>query len=287
MAIKIGNMDELLKFRNPKWKTSITKLEPNRIITRGYPQEDLIGNLSFSEMVYLLIKGNKPSKSESKMLESVLVSFCDHGITPPSTQVARLMASTGSPLNTCVSGGIMAFGKHHAGALEQCMKLLQESVENSLNRNSMEESDEATIESPKNIKIKSSNDIDDMAEQIVDKYLGANLKIPGYGHRYHKEDPRAPKLIKIARKFGFCGVHTQLALSIQKILIERKNILLNVDGANASILSDMGFDWEIGTGIFIIGRLPALISHVQEEKNEEPPFRKIIEASEIYYDSVK
>lgn len=278
MAIKIGNIDELLKFRNPKWKTSITKLEPNRIITRGYSQEDLIGNLSFTEMVYLLINGTKPSDNESKMLEAVLVSFCDHGITPPSTQVARLMASTGSPLNTCISGGIMAFGKHHAGALEQCMKLLQETVHD-VNGKSVLESAETTM--------KSSKDINDLAHQIVESHLEKNLKIPGYGHRYHKEDPRAPKLIKLAQKYGFYGVHTRLALSIQKILSERKNILLNVDGANAGILSDMGFNWEIGTGIFIIGRLPGLISHVQEERNEEPPFRKIIEGDEINYDCVR
>ncbi|HTX60786.1 MAG TPA: citryl-CoA lyase, partial [Methanobacterium sp.] len=93
MAIRIENIDELLKFSNPKWKTSITKLGPNKIVTRGYSQEDMIENISFSEMVFLLISARKPSRSEARMLEAVLVSFCDHGITPPSTQVARLMAS--------------------------------------------------------------------------------------------------------------------------------------------------------------------------------------------------
>jgi citrate synthase len=276
MAIRMENIDELLKFRNPKWKTSITKLEPNQIVTRGYAQEDLIGDISFPDMVYLLLNGNKPSKNESKMLEAVLVSFCDHGITPPSTQVARLMASTGSPLNTCVSGGIMAFGKHHAGALEQCMKLLQETVQKGVNPEMVTK---PVIESPK--------DINNLAYQIVERYGEKNRKIPGYGHRYHKKDPRAPKLMKIAKHHGFFGIHTQLALTLEKNLYERKNILLNVDGANAAILSDMGFDWKIGTGIFMIGRLPALISHVNEEKTQETPFRKIIEADEIYYDGVE
>jgi len=274
MAINIENIDELLKFKNPKWKTSITKLEPNKIITRGFPQEELIGNLSFTEMVYLLINGSKPSKTESKMLEAILVSFCDHGTTPPSTQVARLMASTGSSLNTCVSGGMMAFGKYHAGALEQCMKLLQEAVRDNLNN-----SDSKDIEP--------SMEIEDLAFQLVENYLQNNRRIPGYGHRYHKQDPRAPKLIKVAKKYGFYGAHTQLALAIEKNLYERKNILLNVDGANGGILSDMGFNWRIGTGIFMIGRLPALISHVHEEKTQETPFRKIIEAREIYYNGIE
>jgi len=111
-------MKNIFKPSSLKWRTSITKVEPNRLTTRGYLQEDLIGNISFSEMVYLLIKGNMPSKNEAKMMEAVLVSFCDHGITPPSTQSARLMASAGSPIHACMAGGLLAFGKNHAGAIE-------------------------------------------------------------------------------------------------------------------------------------------------------------------------
>lgn len=278
MAIGRQNIDELFKYINPKWKTSITKVEPNQIITRGYPQQDLIGNLSFPEMVYLLMHGNKPSEKESKMLEAVLVSFCDHGTTPPSTQVARLMASTGSPLNTCVSGGLMAFGKHHAGALEQSMKLLQETVKNGVGKDGYETVTGA-IESRKDIKI--------YAHQLVEEYLKNGNKIPGFGHRYHDKDPRAPRLLELAKEYGIYGVHTQLAIALQDILFEIKKIHLNIDGANAGILSDMGFSWQVGAGLFMIGRLPALISHVNEEQDQESPFRKFIEPDETCYHGVE
>lgn len=278
MAIGRKGIEELLKYKNPQWKTSITKVEPNRIITRGYSIEDLIGNLSFPEMVYMLMQGTKPSDNESKMLEAVLVSFCDHGTTPPSTQVSRLMASTGSPLNTCVSGGLMAFGKHHAGALGRCMKLLQETVKNGVEGTSTGETT-GGIESRKDVKI--------LAYEVVEEFIEKNEKIPGFGHRYHDEDPRAPRLMELAKEYGVYGVHTQLAIAIQKILFESKSILLNVDGANSGILSDMGFNWQVGTGLFMIGRLPGLISHVYEEQNQEIPFRKFIEADEICYDGVE
>ncbi|HEX3013027.1 MAG TPA: citrate/2-methylcitrate synthase, partial [Methanobacterium sp.] len=121
-------LKDIFKPRTLKWRTSITKVEPNNLITRGYLQEDLIGNISFSEMIHLLIKGNLPSKNEAKMLGAVLVSFCDHGVTPPSTQAARIMASTGSPLHACIAGGLLAFGKNHAGAIEHAMKTLQEGI---------------------------------------------------------------------------------------------------------------------------------------------------------------
>lgn len=258
MAINTENLDEMLKFRNPKWKTSITKVEPNRIITRGYPQEDLIGHLSFPEMVYLLLNGNKPSENESKMLEAVLVSFCDHGVTPPSTQAARLMASSGSSLKACVAGGLLAFGGHHAGALEKTMKVLQELIQ------------------------ASDGNVSEISEKFVNKFLNRGTKIPGFGHRYHSADPRAPKLIEMARKYGFFGLHTEMVLKIENLLFERMGIKMNIDGANAGILSDMGFDWRIGTGIFMIGRLPGIIAHVNEEITKEPPFRKIIELDDIF-----
>ena len=64
----------------------------------------------------------------ARMLEAVLVSFCDHGVTPPSTQAARMIASAGSPVHACIAGGLLAFGKNHAGAIERSMKLFQETV---------------------------------------------------------------------------------------------------------------------------------------------------------------
>ena len=272
MAIGRETVENLLKISKPRWKTSITKVEPNRIITRGYPQEDLIGNITFPEMVYLLIKGELPHQDQAKMLEAVLVSFCDHGVTPPSTQVARIMASTGAPMNSCVSGGISSFGKHHAGALEQCMHLIQKLV-----REGIENSGPPS----------SRNDLKTLAIMTVEHFLDKRKKIPGFGHRFHDEDPRPGKLVKTAKKYGCFGFHTELAVSIENLLLEMKGIRMNIDGANAGILSDMGFDWRCGTGIFMIGRVPALVSHIHEEKCVETPFRKFVEFGDIYYDGLE
>jgi len=269
MAIGRETVENMLKLTNPKWKTSITRVEPNKLVTRGYLQEDLIGNISFPEMAYLLIKGELPSENDSKMFEAVLVSFCDHGVTPPSTQVARLMASTGSSMNGCVSGGLLSFGKYHAGALERSMNILQELVQNGV--------------IGYNGPLESHHDIRAVAGVVVDEFFNNNEKIPGFGHRYHSEDPRASKLLKIADECGCSGVHTELALAIQEILFETKGIKMNIDGANAGILSDMGFDWSLGTGVFMMGRLPGIISHVFEEKTVEPPFRKFFDVEEIHY----
>ncbi len=219
MAIGRETVENMLKLNSPKWKTSITRVEPNKIITRGFPQEELIGNISFPEMVFLLVKGEMPSKNMSKMLEAILVSFCDHGVTPPSTQVARLMASTGSSMNGCVSGGLLSFGKYHAGALERSMKILQDLVQNGV--------------SGYNGPLESHHDIKAVAGIVVDEFFNNNEKIPGFGHRYHSKDPRAIKLLKIAKEYGCLGVHTELSLAIEEILFKTKGIKMNIDGANA------------------------------------------------------
>jgi len=186
----------------------------------------------------------------------VLVSFCDHGVTPPSTQSARLMASAGSPVNACIAGGILAFGKNHAGAIEISMKMLQRGIQ---------------------LKKNFGKSMEEIKDEILTYFSNGNMKVPGFGHRYHKKDPRADKLIKVAKKLDCFNEHSELAMKIEENLYNENGIKINIDGANSAILSDMGFDWKMGCGIFIIGRVPGLLAHVYEEMASEKPFRKVFD----------
>lgn len=257
-----------LKDDMSKIKTAITDIESNKIVTRGYSQDELIANLSFSDMVYLLLKGELPSSKESKMLNYILVSFCDHGVTSPSTQTSRLIASSGSPLNVALSGGLLSFGKNHAGAIERSMNLFQNIFNDDIY---------------KGLDYFSDLKIEEIANVIVNNYLENNKKVPGFGHRYHTKDPRGAKLMDLAKEEGFIGKHVKLALAIEKILFEKKGIHINVDGANGAILSDMEFSSSIGFGIFMIGRIPGIIAHVNEEITENEEFRKFCDIDDISY----
>ena len=254
-------------------KTRITDVQPNYLSTRGYNQEDLITNLSFAEMVFLLLSERLPDEREAKIFNHILVSFCDHGVTPPSTQSARLIASSGASINNAVAGGLLSFGKNHAGAIEKAMDLFQRSIE-SLN---LEETDDGDV----NKKIARK------AMEIVDEYESKSERVPGYGHRYHDKDPRAAKLLDLAILESSVGPHTKLAIVIEKILSDRKGICLNVDGANAGLLSDLGFDSSLGLGIFMIGRLPGLVAHAYEEMEEEEKFRRFCDLEDIVYEGFK
>ena len=249
-------------------KTAVSRVEKDKIVTRGYNQRDLIEKIRYSDMIFLLLRGRLPTLKEARIFNHVLVSFCDHGVTPPSTQTARLIASSGSPLNSAVAGALLSFGHKHAGAIEKTMELYQSKI-----------STARLIDDP---------DIDNkqiasLAIEVYKDYVLKGKKVPGFGHRYPSTDPRADKLIEMAIKEGFIGPHLKLALAIQDLVFEKKNIKLNVDGANAAILSDLGFDPELGLGVFIIGRVPGIIAHIHEERMDEEEFRRFCDLDDIEY----
>ena len=249
-------------------KTSISRVEKDKIITRGYNQRDLIEKIRYSDMIYLLLKGRIPSIKEGKIFNHVLVSFCDHGVTPPSTQTARLVASSGSPINSAVAGALLSFGHKHAGAIEQTMELYQSKI------NSLYLTEDSQLD---------NRQIASLAIDVYNEYMQEDKKIPGFGHRYHDVDPRADKLMSLAIKEGFVGPHIKLALALQDLIYQKKGIKLNVDGANAAILSDLGFDPELGLGVFMIGRIPGIIAHVHEERMDEEEFRRFCDLDDVEY----
>src|SRR5215207_8419780 len=112
-----------------QWRTSLTCIEPNKIMVRGYPLDEMMGRLTFGESIYLLLMGEVPSPSIGSLMEAVLVSFIDHGATPPSTLAARNTATTGAALRACVASGILGFGKYHGGDIESCMHFLDSGLE--------------------------------------------------------------------------------------------------------------------------------------------------------------
>jgi citryl-CoA lyase len=189
-----------------------------------------------------LLRGKKPSEKESEIFNTILSSSIDHGIGNPSTVSARTVQSGGNEMNTSVGAGILALGDSHGGAIEGCMKMLQ------------------SEKSP---------------EQIIDQSLEKGKNIPGLGHKvYEDKDPRAQKILEKAENLGMSGQNIQKMLDIQEAFTEKKvRLVVNVDGAIAAVMSDLGWEPELGKGIFIIARTPGLVAHVREEMDEEP-FRR-------------
>ncbi len=238
------------------WQTAITKIEPNKILVRGYRLEDLMGKLTYPQMVYLLIKGELPSKNVGQMIDAILVSSVDHGVTPPSCQAAVTVASTGATLNAAIASGILAINEFHGGAIEKSMRILQTAV-----RLMKEEKIGA----------------DEAARKIVGSYLEDKKKIMGYGHRVHTDDPRTKKLFDLAAEYGLSGPYIEMCQAIRKALLDLagKNLPINVDGAIAAVLCEIDLPSELANAFFIMARLPGLLAHINEEKTRYRPMRRI------------
>src|SRR4051795_2328511 len=157
------------------WQSSLTSIAPNAILIRGYAVDEMMGRLSFADAVYLLLMGELPTPAIGRMLNAVLVSSLDHGVTPPSTLAARNVATSGAPLKDCVAAGILAFGPHHGGDIETCMRFLDQGL---------------TL-------IRGGRSLQDAADAIVRQCVEENIVPPGFGHRYHTRDPRAARLFQM------------------------------------------------------------------------------------------
>ena len=242
-----------------KWTTKITKVEPNHLVTRGYRQEDLIGNVPYSHVVYLLLKGELPSDEHGKMIDAILTACIDHGVTPPSAMASRVVASGGVPLPTAVAAGILSVGDAHGGAIEKGARFLQEAIFRMENE---------------------GKSIEDMAKTLVSESREQKKRILGFGHRVHTSDPRTKRLFSLADELKITGNHMNLSKTIEKELEIQtgKKLPINVDGAIAAISSDMGFDWRLGKAFFILGRIAGLTAHVYEEQTKEKPMRKMFTA---------
>jgi citrate synthase len=247
-----------------RWRTALTAIEPNKILVRGYPLDEMMGRVTFGEAIYLLFTGDLPTPAIGRMMEALLVSFIDHGPTPPSTLAARNTATTGATLRGCVAAGVLGFGRYFGGDIQACMAMLDKGL--------------ASIRDGASLK--------NTAASIANDALERGELPPGFGHRYHTRDPRAGRLFQMALELELDGEHISLIraidLALQRGQSPELNTGVNVDGAIAAVCSDLGLRPEVADGIFIISRIPGLIGHSLEERERHEPLRRIDPEGFVY-----
>ena len=237
------------------WHSGITRIQPNKVAVRGYDIAELMGHVSFGAAVYLILTGELPSPAVACLMDAILVSSIDHGVTPPSALSARNVASTGATLSASVAAGIMSINRHHGGAIEDCARQLKAIADRAA---------------------RDSISMDEAATRALRTMSEAGERMSGFGHRVHTKDPRTVRLFELAREAGVDGVHMQAARAVEKAFADaKKSLPINVDGAIGAILADLEMPLPAFNGIFMIARTPGLIAHVMEEKTRERPMRRI------------
>jgi citrate synthase len=236
------------------WSTSIIEMKPGMIRYRGYAIEELIGRLGFAEMIYLMTRGELPHPAAAKLLEAALVGAVDHGPQAPSIAAARMAITCGVGINNAMASAINMLGDVHGGAGEQCVMLYN--------------------------AIAARMGSDPTGEERLAEAARAEMKllaeagiqyVPGFGHRFHPRDPRAPRLLElvdvaaaagaVSGRFAAIGRAVEAELAAQK----GRAVPMNIDGATGVIFAELGFPPPLCRGLFVLSRAVGALAHAFEE----------------------
>jgi citrate synthase len=237
------------------WRTSIVDAGPSHIRVRGHDVLDLMREATFTDLIFLLHHKRRPSAAERRLMDAILIGVADHGAGAPSCAAARLAASGNrQSLSAAIAAGVLTIGDEHGGAGSGCMDLIAEGLRR---------------------VARDGLSFEMAARALVDEAKAAGSRMPGFGHRVHSTiDPRVAVLFGLAEQSNLAGDGVRFARALEDAVRHRiKPIPLNIDGALAAILVDLGFPSMVGRLLFIIGRVAGISAEVLEEHTREKPMR--------------
>jgi citrate synthase len=233
--------------------TKISHHTTEAIYVRGASLvDDLIGQLTFTEMMYFQLMGERPTPAQTKILDAVLVTLMEHGITPSVIATRMIYDSCPEAVQAAVAAGLLAVGSTFIGTMEGCAKNLEEML--------------AAPEGP-----------EARAKAIAQRVRAARQSIPGFGHPHHKpDDPRTPRLLQVAEQAGVAGRHIRALrlLAAEVDLAWGRHLTINATGAVAALLGEIGIPQEVMRGIAVVSRSAGLVGHIREEQLD-PAARRI------------
>lgn len=249
--------------------SAISASNPETILVRGHDLvRELVGRIGFTDHIWLLVTGVMPSAAQRRMLDATLVAIAEHGLVPSVVAGRMTLAAAPEALQGAVAAGILGCGSVILGSAEAAGRLFAEIHSRS-----------------------GGKGVSDAAVAVVKEYRAEKRAIPGYGHPLHKQrDPRAVRLLAIAREEGVAGAHCAAAASVEEVLpaVAGKPLVMNVSGAIAAVLLDAGFPLNALKGVPIIARTASLVAHLLEEIERPVGFVMSHAAAEaVSYDGSK
>lgn len=251
MTQKVSDSDALLAGATAWWRTGIIDIHPGVIDVRGYPIQQLIGKIDFVSMIWLMLKGDLPSRGQARLLEAALVASVDHGPQAPSISIARMASTCGVGINNAIASGVNALGDVHGGAGQQCLEVYHAVAS---------QAGDCTDES--------------VMTGLIAAQIAVHKHLPGFGHRFHPVDPRAKPLLELVEEAVVAGEvqgrYLSVARAVEKVLHQVKNkpIPMNIDGATAVIFGELGFAPVEARGLFILSRSVGIMSHAFEQMQQ-------------------
>lgn len=246
--------DESMSKVSSWWRTSIIDIHPGIIRVRGYLIEDLIGRIGFPEMIWLMLRGELPDKTQADLLAAALVAGVDHGPHAPSIATARMAVTCGVGLNNAVASGVNALGDVHGGAGQQCMEIYGRII---------------ALAKARQLSLQKAVDLV-LCEEVVEH----GRYVPGFGHRFHATDPRAVRLLTLTDQAVQSGAINGLVAAVGREVEhwleghKGRRLPMNIDGVTAVIFAELGFPSELCRGLFVLSRSVGILSHAWEQRGQ-------------------
>lgn len=205
---------------------------------------EIVGEKTFSETFFFIVTGSIPSPGQTTCFDACLTILMDHGLTP-SALVARLTEdSVPEDMQVAISAGLLLVANRHVGTMSGAGRLLAEGA--------VAEGDPRA-----------------WAAKTVADHRAQKKRLPGFGHpHYSPQDPRAVRLFEVAGEAGCAGQYIELIKLLEQEIEKSmgKHLTLNVTGAMAAVLCEIGFPVEAMRGVAVVGRAAGLVAHIVEEK---------------------
>ena len=215
--------------------------------------DEVIGKMSFTDAMFYHIIGELPTLGQRSVLDAVLVTLMEHGLTPSAISTRLTYLSAPEAMQSAIAAGLLNVGSQFIGTIENAATLLERV-----------QADPAGI--------------DASCRQIVQQHKDAGKPMPGFGHHLHRpDDPRSPKLFEIALAHKDIDQRPITTIKTLGAIVDEiygKHLTINATGATAAVLMGASIPPCIMRGFAVISRAAGLVAHVMEEK-ETPTGRTI------------
>jgi citrate synthase len=206
---------------------------------------DLLGKASFIDVFMKQAFDRELDDGERRIVDAVLVTLMEHGMTPSAIATRMIYASSPENLQAGVAAGLLAVASRFVGTMEPAAELLA--------------------------RIVASSDVAEESARIAQDFRARREAVAGFGHHLHKpDDPRAIALLALARETGtyreHCAALEHLAAAIDTVA--GRHITINATGAIAALLGDIGIAPAMMRGFAVLSRAAGLIAHIAEEQRD-------------------
>lgn len=244
-----------------QFHTAVSDVRPGTVSLRGYPLDEVMRRLSYTEGAFLSIIGRLPEPAERRVLDVILTSLLDHGFVASTITAARYVASGNPQFVPAVAGGLLAAGSNTLSP-EHSYAVLDRAA-------AVRESDGVGPEAA--------------ADTVVGEFRAARRRLPGFGHPVHKaSDFRADVLFAAVDEAGLAGESvTQLRALHEALCRSGRNLPINIDGALAAVGRDLGWSSDQTVAFALLSVLPGLMGHVIEELEDPVPLRFITDGEYV------